>query len=94
MIEYIYDVIKATAGEDFTISAKAKNEDGTCVTSGCHLRLYNDKELITTIDGECINEVWGFRVPGELTKGLKGRYWYSICGANGGLNFKEPLYLV
>ena len=94
MIEYLYDAIRASSGEDITISAKAINEDGSCITSGCHLHLYDDESLIALIDGEIVDEIWEFTIPAEQTKGMKGRFWYAICGGEGTLNFRQPIYLV
>lgn len=38
--------------------------------------------------------IWEFRVPAEITMGLKGRYWYSIMNSDSNLCFKQPIYLV
>lgn len=95
MIEYIYDVIKATSGEDITVSARITDEAGTCLTSGCGLRIFDkNEEFITRIDGDCDGEMWSFIIPGELTKDMKGKYWYCMCQDGKALSFKEPFYLV
>lgn len=98
MIEYLYDAIRATAGQDITITAEITNDEGEQLTEACHLMLYGiDKEsLITTVNGEYFEEdsEWRFTIPGEATKGLSGRYWYCICYHDINLCFKEPIYLV
>ena len=95
MVEYIYDLIKATSGEDIEVSARITEENGDCITSGCGLRIFDKEEnFITRIDGECDGEMWSFTIPGELTKGLKGKHWYCICKDGTALCFREPLYLV
>ena len=96
MIEYLYNAIKATAGEEITITAKITNDDGVCITSHCHLMLYDNEELLITVHGTFVEaeEVWEFTIPAEATKYLSGRYWYCICGKLGSLCFKEPIYLI
>jgi hypothetical protein len=95
MIEYIYDIIRATSGEDITISARITDEAGTPITSGCGLRIFDkDESFITRIEGTCVGEMWSFTVPGELTENMKGKYWYCMCQDGKALSFKEPLYLV
>jgi hypothetical protein len=95
MIEYIYDAIKATSGEDIEISAKITDDDGTCITSGCGLRIYDkDEKFITRIEGELIGDMWSFVVPAMTTDGMKGKYWYCICKDGNTIIFRKPLYLV
>lgn len=94
MIEYIYDVIRATAGEDITISAKITEEDGTPITAGCAFRLYDDEDMLARVEGTLTGEVWSFTLPANKTDGLSGRYWYCFCKDNKTLCFKKPLYLV
>lgn len=94
MIEYLYDAIRASAGQDITVAAKITDDEGNLITSGCDLMLHNDKEMIARIDGAFDGEVWNFTVPAEITQGLEGRYWYCICHNNSNICFKEPLYLI
>lgn len=97
MIEYLYNAIRATAGQDITISAEITNDEGGIITSGCHIMLFNpDKELIDTFDGEynADDKEWNFTIAAKATEGLHGRYWYCICYHNSNLCFKEPIYLV
>lgn len=97
MIEYLYNAIRATAGQDITISAAITDDDGNILTEGCHIMFFDpDKELIATFDGEFNEEIneWSFTIPAETTEGLNGRYWYCICYFNANLCFKEPIYLV
>lgn len=95
MIEYLYNAIRATAGNDITIAAELTNTSGEAIAEGCHLMLFDpEKKLIATIDGVCNEAEWSFTIPAELTKGLNGRYWYCICHYNTNLCFKQPIYLV
>lgn len=94
MIEYLYDAIRATAGEDITISAKLTEDDGTPIENVCRVRLYDDKEMIYYAPGNLIDNIWYFTIPGEITEGLSGRYWYAICQDGLTISFKQPLYLV
>lgn len=94
MIEYLYNAIRATAGEDITITAEITDDSGECVADGCALMLWDDKELLTSVDGMLIDDLWSFTIPADKTAGLVGRYWYCICHNHNKLQFKEPLYLV
>lgn len=95
MIEYLYNAIRATAGEDITISAIVKDEAGNDITSGCHLNLYNDEERMSSFDGVYIAGCWEFTIPAAETANLSGRYWYCLCSQeHSKLNFKQPIYLV
>jgi hypothetical protein len=95
MVDYIYDLIKATSGEDIEISAKITDEAGTTITSGCGLRIFDkDETFMFRIEGTYAGEMWSFTIPGELTKGLKGKYWYCMCQDGKALSFREPFYLV
>lgn len=80
MVEYLYNAIRAVAGQEITIAARIV-EDNTTLTSGCGLMLHNKEgeELIAMVNGNYVNGVWEFTIPKEVTKGLRGRYWYCIC---------------
>jgi hypothetical protein len=96
LIEYLYNAIRATAGEEITIAAEITDINGIPILKGCHLNLYSDKERLTTINGE-LDEfgVWQFTIPAEVTANLTGRYWYCMCSENHNtFNFKQPLYLI
>ena len=95
-IQYILDVIKATAGTDIEVCAEITDDDGVPVTEGCGFMLHNDDEnktMIVMIDGTYAEGVWSFTIPAEVTKGLKGRFLYCICRNNDTLCFKKPFYL-
>ena len=92
MIEYIYDVIKASAGQEFIVTAKITTENGT-VPTGCHFNLYDGENKIATHQGTCANGVYEFIIPAETTAKLRGRYWYCICDEkHSTLNFRKPIY--
>ena len=97
MIEYLYNCIRATSGQDIAIAAEITDTNGDVVTSMCHVMLYSpEEELIATHDGvyDEENSQWIFTIPAEATKGLQGRYWYCLCHHESNLCFKQPLYLV
>ena len=95
MIEYIYDAIKASAGQPIGITAKITKEDSEEITKDCNLILYDDEKMLIRVDGVYLgNSIWQFEVPAETTQDLKGRYWYSISHEDSDLCFKQPLYLV
>ena len=93
MMEYLYDAIRVTAGQGFTVGAKITDDEGALITSGCDLTLYNDEEMLVRVDGYFDGTAWNFTVPAEATKGLEGRFWYSISHNNSDICFKQPLYL-
>lgn len=92
-IEYLYDAIRATSGEDITICAVITDEDGTNITENCHVMLYDDLMLLATINGVYDGKEWEFNIPGNVTSGKAGRFWYCICTNDNSLSFKQPLYL-
>ena len=94
MIEYILNTIKASAGEDIDITAKITNVDGSAITNGCQMMLFDDEGMIAEVEGVYIDEHWLFTIPAEATKDRLGRYWYCVCYGGKNLCFKEPIYLV
>ena len=94
MIEYIYDCIRATAGEDITITANITDANGTQIISDCSLK-FTAGDTIIIADGVCDEEgIWMFTIPANYTEGLKGRYWYEILCGEASVSFAEPIYLV
>ena len=98
MIEYLYNGIRAHAGNDLTISAVVTNEGGEVITEGVVLALHDkDREtMIYMANGTYSEEAkeLTFVIPKEITKGKSGRYWYCIQYEGNALCFKEPIYLV
>jgi hypothetical protein len=96
LIEYIYDAIKATAGEDIPIIMEVRNPEGELVTEGCGISIHCTEDQVCRVDGvyDADGQVWKFVIPGEATKGHTGRHYYCVCKADGTLNFKTPIYLV
>lgn len=96
MVEYLYNCIRATAGESVEICAIIEDDSGTPVTDGCGLRLFCDKGEVTLHKavGTYANDMWTFILPSEVTKELKGRYWYCFCQNDRSLCFKQPIYFV
>lgn len=93
-IEYLYDCIRATSGEDINICAVITDENGTNITENCYVMLYDDLMLLATINGVYNGEEWEFNIPADITSGRVGRYWYCICSNNNSLSFKQPIYLI
>ena len=94
MIEYLYDAVRATAGENITLAAKITDDSGAVITENCHIMLFDDLSLLGMFEGVLDGEEWSFTIPAEVTSGLIGRYWYCICAEYGSLCFKQPLYLI
>ena len=98
MVEYLYDAIKAVAGQSITVNAWITDEDENVITSDCSFMLHdeNGDKLLATVDGIYLPEnlMMEFTLPAEATQGLKGKYWYCIQHANSNLCFMQPIYLV
>lgn len=94
MVEFLYDCVKAVAGEDINICAEITDADGNDITSGCSL-VFLDKDFvqIDEYEGTYSDDAWIFTVPAETTKGLHGRYWYRIKFGDGSLCFAAPIYV-
>lgn len=87
-------MIRATAGEDICIVAKASDALGN-EFAGTMFCLFNEKEKILVVDGIVNGKLWEFHIPAEATAKLKGRYWYSVCDdTDTSLCFKNPIYFV
>lgn len=95
MVEYLYNTIRAVAGQDITIYALITDDDEQVITTGCSLVLYNDEEELVSVDGIYLPESlqWEFTIPANATSGRDGRYWYSVQHNNASLCFKQPIYL-
>ena len=95
-IEYLYDCIRATAGQDIEIAARITEDNGEAINDNCGLMLHSEDETIARVDGELVSNegYWRFILPAEVIKGLIGRYYYSIYHNDKALCFKQPLYLV
>ena len=95
MVEYLYNTIRAVAGQDITIYALITDDDEQVITTGCSLVLYNDEEELVSVDGIYLPEnlQWQFTIPANATSGRDGRYWYSVQHNNESLCFKQPIYL-
>jgi hypothetical protein len=97
MIEYLYDAIRATSGQDVPVYATFANDDGTFVSEGVVFMLHKpDGSHLVTVEGTCNMETgqWTFNVPGEATKGHKGHYLYCFQQAGSNLCFLSPYYLM
>lgn len=97
MIEYLYDAIRAHAGNDITISAIVADDNGENITEDVSLVLHDkDRDtMLAEFQGTFTEEgEWLFLIPAEYTKGKTGRYWYCIKHNGSALCFKQPVYLV
>ena len=97
MIEYLYDAIRAVAGQTVPVYATFANDDGTFVSEGVVFMLHGpDGKHIATVEGSYNAETgqWTFDVPGEATAGRTGRHFY--CFQHEGVNmcFLKPYYLM
>ena len=96
MVEYIYNAIRATAGQPIEVHVLAVNPDETLITEGCELAFHADDEEMTKVPGTFLADegLWQFVIPADVTAGLFGRYWYCVMRNGENLCFKEPIYLV
>lgn len=94
MIEYIYDALKVTAGQGFTVGAQITDDDGELIRSGCYMTIYNDEEMFVKVNGIFDGTAWNFQVPAEAVQGLEGRFWYCISHLGSDISFKQPLYFM
>ena len=94
MIEYLYDCIRATAGNDVDITAIIQDATGAPITEHCHIMLFDkEQKLLATFDGNYIDDgFWSFTIPATETEGKCGRYWYRICTPQASLCFTQPIY--
>ena len=94
-VEYLYDCIRATVGDDMTIEAEINDDEGNPITEECRFRIYdNDNNIIEIVEGEYSAEdsMWSFVVP---IAGLgAGSYYYTVCHKGTNICFKKPLYLI
>lgn len=92
MVEYLYDAIKAVAGQEIVINAFITDEKEETITENCSLVLYDQDgdTMLIKVPGVYLPKdfIWEFRVPAEITMGLKGRYWYYIMNSDSNLCFK------
>ena len=95
MIEYIGEVIKASAGESLCVVAKVVDAYGD-VVENCHFSLFDGDERLYMAMGELNAEGhYEFHIPAEATANLKGRYNYCVCDENMiSLCFKCFIYFV
>lgn len=93
-IEFLYDCIKAIAGEDINILAEITDSAGVDITSGCGL-VFIDKDftIIGEYEGTYADGAWSFTIPAARTKGMNGRYWYRIKFKDTSMSFAAPIYL-
>lgn len=94
MIEYLYDAVRASAGQSITVSARITDDEGALIDYGCELKFYDKEKMLTSVEGILEDEVWNFIIPAEATKNLNGRHFYSICHNDADICFKKPLYLI
>lgn len=96
MIEYLYDAIRAVAGQEIGVTAKITDDDDKLITEGCELVLYLNDGTEKCYSGAYVAELgeWAFTVPAEDTVGLIGRHNYCIQRNGINLCFKTPFYLV
>lgn len=95
MIEYLYNAIRATAGQEILIAATVTDDSGDVIKDGCRIVLYID-DIMLTFAGSFnpSDNLWTFSIPAEATEGLIGRYEYCIQRNGANLCFKEPIYFV
>ena len=95
MIEYLYDVIRASADTDSTITAEITDADDMPITEKCSLTLHDcSGNLIFSVDGVFYDDSWSFTIPADISRERLGKHFYSICTQERNLCFKQPIYFV
>lgn len=96
MIEYLYDAIRAVAGQDINVTAQITDDDGAVVTNGCKFVFHPSDDEMIAFDGTYYADIqsWKFTIPADVTKGMSGRYSYCIQRDGENLCFKTPIFLV
>lgn len=95
MVEYLYNAIRATSGDNITLAAKITDDAGEAVVDSCSLILYDNEKEIATVNGVFDFDIWEFNLPTSITSGLKGRYWYSVKdNDNKQIECKQPIYFI
>lgn len=96
MIEYWHDAIRAVPGQEIEVNAVITDSLGDYITEDCTFVLHDDEHELFTINGEYVSEIntWAFKIPAEMTVGLKGRYWYCIRHKDENMCFMQPFYLM
>lgn len=93
MVEYFYDYIKVSAGEENILCAFIQEQDGTAITTNCDFTLFdNFGNMLFEVQGEYVEEMgyWMFAVPAIDEP---GRYYYTIGNDGVDLNYKTPYYV-
>lgn len=96
MIEYLYDAVRTSDGEDMAITATIRDNDGTTITDGCALRIFDeDGALIEEVGGTYYTDVgiWEFKFTFPTHK-ARARYFYTIAHNGEDINFKARIYVV
>ena len=96
MIEYLYDAVRASDGEDMTITATIRDNDGTTITDGCALRIFDEGgALIEEVGGTYYAGVerWEFKFTFPTHK-ARARYFYTIAHNGEDINFEARIYVV
>lgn len=98
MVEYLYNAVMATSGDEVVINAYITNENEELITENCNLVIYDGttNEVIVIVNGlyDTDASVWDFVVSQEITTGLNGRFMYNIEYEGDALSFKQPIYFM
>lgn len=97
MVEYLYDAIRAVAGQEIKIEAFITDENENIVTENCSFVLHDGTgtKMLLVKNGSYLPEfnIWEFVLTPEETEGMNGRYMYCVQHDNSNLCFKQPIYL-
>lgn len=94
MIEYLYDVIRAVAGQEIVVNATVKDAYGEPITENCDMLIHIGDEMIKSAsEYDEVQGMWAFSFPAEATQGLEGRFEYCIQHEGENMCFMTPIYL-
>lgn len=88
MIEFIYDAIRLSYGEEIILQVRLYDDNDEEITEGNAVLEIGNKE----ISGYYDDESWNFLIPSSI--GLKGRQFYRVVCDNVVFNFDAPIYFV
>lgn len=95
MIEYLYNAIKASPGEELVICANITDDEGNALTDcESYFRIFDKDNEIYKVRGFYNDGHWNYVIPDAVSAEYKGTYWYCICADGSTLQFKEPIYFV
>lgn len=90
MIEFLYDAIRLSYGEEMILQVSLYDDEDQEITEGNANLEIGDYTIHGTYNDE--DECWNFLIPSTI--GLKGRHFYRVVCDGIIFNFDAPIYFV